>query len=245
MVLAGLATFVLVTVALRDRSATVEVLVAAEAIEAGTPLAGAALRPVPVDAGSGVVDALVPEDEADLTLTVARPLVAGEPVLRSDLVPGASAAGLRTVALPVEHLVLDGLGLRVGDRVDVVAVDAAGVSRFVAVGVRVARLPGPGPVGLGRSAESSSWLTVEVSDQQALDLAAASAGGDLVVVRSTGVAPPRVATGGDAAGSSAATSAERGEASEADSLRPDAAPSAAPAAAGAEPTAPLFPGAGG
>ena len=242
MVLAGLATFVLVTVALRDRSATVEVLVAAETIEAGTTLSGAALRPVTIDAGSGLVDALLPADRVDPSLTVVRPLVAGEPVLRADLVPGASGRGLRTVALPVEHLVLDGLGLRVGDRVDVVAVDPAGVPRFVAVDVSVGRLPGSGPVGLGRSADSSSWLTVEVSDQQALDLAAASAVGDLVVVRSTGAAPLQVARGGEVTASAGATSTESRRTSDANA--PSGATSPGPGAGGADPTAPIPSGAG-
>jgi Flp pilus assembly protein CpaB len=190
MVLAGLVTFVLVAAALRDRAATVDVLVAATPIEAGTPLEQAPLSSVAVAAGSGLLAELVPAEDGRAELIVARTVAAGEPLLRADLVPDVGATGLRTVALPVERLVIDGLGLRPGDRVDVIAVDPDGSSGFVAVDVGVARLPGEGGLGLGRTAETATtWLTIGVSDQQALDVAAASGRGRVVVVRSTGAAP--------------------------------------------------------
>lgn len=190
MVLAGLITFVLVTAALRDRSATVEVFVAAGPIEAGTPIEGAELGTIAVPADSALLPALVHAGPVEPGLAASRSIGAGQPVLRADLVPSSDGSVLRTVALPVERLVIDGLGLRIGDRVDVIAVDSTGGSRFVVADVGVTRLPEETALGLGRTADTSTtWLTVGVTDRQALDLAGATARGTVVVARSTGATP--------------------------------------------------------
>lgn len=190
MLLAGLVTFVLVASALAQRSATVEVVVAAAAVQVGTPAARAELDVVDVDAGSAVVASLVRPGELTADVVLGRRLEPGEPLLRTDLVPAADRAGLRTIALPVERLVIDGLGLRSGDRIDVIAVSTDGNSRYVVADVGVARLPGEVAMGLGRAVETSTtWLTVSVSEAQLLDLAAALGSGEIVVARSTGALP--------------------------------------------------------
>lgn len=200
MVLAGLLTFVLVAATLRERGASVPVLVAGEAVDAGTPLAAAALTTVDVPAGSALLDGLVPAGGDRAGVALARPLQPGDPVRPGDLLPTGATSSLRSVALPVERLVIDGLGLRVGDRVDVIAVDPDGSSAFVAVDVGVARLPSQAALGLGRTVDTATtWLTLGVSDGQALDLAAAVGHGELVIARSTGADPidPAVAGGRD------------------------------------------------
>jgi hypothetical protein len=189
MVLAGLATFALVSATLRDRSATVPVAVAAGSIEAGTPLGAAPLATVEVGAGSELLGTLVRADHDRSDLVISRALQPGEPLLAGDLLAGTDAGGLRTVTLPVERLVIDGLGLRAGDRVDVIAVQGDGTSRFVAVDVGVARLPGDAALTLGRADTATTWLTIAVTDRQALAVAGAAGRGQVVVVRSTGAAP--------------------------------------------------------
>lgn len=190
MVLAGLATFVLVTATLRDRGSTVEVFVAADPVEAGTPIDGAPLDTIAVGSDSALLPSLVRSGPLEPGLAVARRLQPGEPLLQADLVPTDGGSALRTVALPVERLVIDGLGLRIGDRIDVIGVATDGTPRFVAVDVGVARLPADAALGLGRTADTATtWLTVSVTDGQALDLAAATARGTVVVARSTGATP--------------------------------------------------------
>lgn len=193
MLLAGLVTFVLVASALAQRSATVEVVVAAASVQVGTPAAQAEVDVVDVDAGSTVVASLVRPGDLTGDVVLGRRLEPGEPLLRTDLVPATDRAGLRTIALPVERLVIDGLGLRSGDRIDVIAVSTDGSSRYVVADVGVARLPGEVAMGLGRAVETSTtWLTVSVSDAQLLDLAAALGSGEIVVARSTGALPVEV-----------------------------------------------------
>jgi Flp pilus assembly protein CpaB len=209
MVLAGLVTFVLVATVLRERSATVEVVVAAEDLPAGTPLTRASLALVAVDAGSALLGSLArPADLVD-GVVLWRPVASGEPLLRSHLGSGASTSGRRTLALPVERLVVDGLDLRPGDLVDVVAVASDGSARYAVSQVEVARLPGSGPTGLGRPVETATtWLTVAVSRDEALALASAMGSGRVVVVRSTGADP--AGSGGPEAGAEGAGPAGSG-----------------------------------
>lgn len=197
MVLAGLVTFVLVTSVLRDEGATVEVVIASAPVEEGTPAADAPLAPVAVDASTPLLEALARPADLVAGRAVVRSLAPGEPLLRSDLRPVEEGSGLRTVAVPVERLVVDGLGLRPGDRVDVIAVAADGVARYVVAGAEVARLPGGAGSGLARTAETATtWLTVRVGEDEALALASALGSGSVVVARSTGAEPVVVASAG-------------------------------------------------
>lgn len=198
-VLAGLVTFVLVTSVLRDAGATVEVVIASARIEEGTPAVDAPLAGVAVDAGTPLLGALARPADLVEGRSLARSLEPGEPLLRSDLLPVEAGSALRTVAVPVERLVVEGLGLRPGDRVDVIAVAVDGAARYVVAGAEVARLPAASGSGLARTAGSAtSWLTVRVGEEGALALASALGSGSVVVARSTGAEPVAVvATGGD------------------------------------------------
>ena len=194
MVLAGLVTFVLVASVLRDRSATVTVVAAAEAVEPGTPGDQVRLQHLELDADSPLLEHLARPEDLNGGRVVRRRLGPGQPVMVGDLAAGGNDSGERTVVVPVERLVLEGLGLRGEDEVDVIALDANGSSRYAVAGASVARVPGEEPLGLGRAAETgTTWLTLRVSDDEALQLAAALGGGEVVVVRSTG-APPATVT---------------------------------------------------
>ncbi|MEZ5342963.1 MAG: hypothetical protein R2706_16420 [Acidimicrobiales bacterium] len=126
---------------------------------------------------------------------LARSILEGEPVLRTDLEQAEQAPGRRTMSIPVAPLVVSGLGLRVGDKIDLIATTAAGESTFVVTGVEVVRLPGAEVIPGFGSASTSSWVTIEVSDQQALAVAAAEANATVDLVRSSGAVP--LAVGND------------------------------------------------
>ena len=109
---------------------TMEVLVVATDLPAGTTVDTGSFTTARLSAASGLADRLVgPEALAGLfgSVTV-RPLVAGDPLLAGDLLaPGAG--GLRSMSVPVTSEVAVAGSLRVGDRVDVVAVVEIGRAR--------------------------------------------------------------------------------------------------------------------
>lgn len=193
MLTAGLATFVTVGSALRDRDATVDVLVAAAPSAVGTASETLAVETVAIDADTVLLDRLVRSGALPVGLALGRPLAAGDVLLRSDFVESGSPTMVRTASLAIEPAVIDGLGLVVGDRVDVLGVDDLGATRFVVSGVRVARLPrAVGADGL-LTGPGSSFVTVEVTAEEAVALDAARRLGPIDLVRSTGA--PEVAVG--------------------------------------------------
>ena len=122
----------------------------------------------------------LPEGQA-----LGRSVRSGEPLLRSDLVAEGAPSLTRTATVPVEPVLITGLGLVVGDRVDVIA-SSDDAARFVLVDVRVSRLPqSAGPDGL-LSGPSSSFVTLELDDAQALRLIEAQGQGAIELIRSTG-----------------------------------------------------------
>jgi hypothetical protein len=194
MVLSGLVTFVLVAGVLRADDDLVEVLVAEADLAVGTPTDEIPVSPVGVPAATARRLGLVGPHDLDGPLTIQRPVLRGEALRSSDLAEPSGVRPGRTMVVPVERNVVEGLGLRVGDRVDLIAVAGDGRSRYALVGAEVIRLPGPRDTGaLGRSVEAAAqWVALGVADDQALDLAATVLGERLAVVRATGAPPPTV-----------------------------------------------------
>lgn len=171
--------------ALQEREATTEVAVAAGPITSGAPFSSDLVRMVPVGAGFEGIEHLV--TESDLGgyegWTVVRPLGAGEPLRRSDLVRSGAGDGQRTMSIPVAVEHAAGGTLVVGDRVDVIAVTDEG-AEFVAGGLEVVAVADR--EGGGLAGVTPYHVVVAVDPEQALALASAIAEGSFEVVRSTG-----------------------------------------------------------
>ena len=189
MLIAGLMTFVTTSRLLDDRSATADVLVVDQPVVAGTALAGNSVRLVEVPADVAALGGLAP---ADLSLdgqVARRDLTPGEPLLANDLTAGAEPSLPRTYAVAIERHVLAGLGLAVGDRVDVIGVSEDGSPYFVVSAAPVARVSTGVEASAFAADASQQWVTVAVTDSQALDLAAAQLRAEVTIVRSTGATP--------------------------------------------------------
>ena len=187
MVLAGLATFVLVSSVLSDRSATAEVWMVAIDVPAGSSLEARDLTAVQVSANDPLLPMLLASNTGIPFGTVRHELLVGEPLLASDLVAAEESDVGRTFTIPVESIVLDGLGLDRGDRLDVIGVGAAGAMEYVVVDVEVVRLPGhASSTAFAAASSRNAWVTVRIDDRQALLLSAALDRGDVELVRSTG-----------------------------------------------------------
>ncbi|MEZ5377394.1 MAG: RcpC/CpaB family pilus assembly protein [Acidimicrobiales bacterium] len=186
MVTAGLATFVTVGSVLSERSETAEVVVLLSDGAPGSSLASLPVQPVSVAANAPFLDLMLRPDDVVPGFVLEHEVAAGRPLLRDDLV-AAEAPGLsRTVAIELEAVSILGLGLSVGDRVDVIGVDEQQAAVFVLSDVRVARLPqGGGAEGL-LGGPSVSFVTLEVDDDQALALMDARQRGPVELLRSTG-----------------------------------------------------------
>lgn len=192
MVLAGVITFVSVSTTLADRSATAQVAVARDVLPAGQVIDdtdfGAKFEIVDVHADSPLLDGVAdPQMLAEGQLV--RDLAPGEPLRRDDLAPVAEHSIARTFSLPVDDVVLVGLGLTSGDTIDVIGLDSEGLLVFVVVGAEIARLPQAASTAGAFAARQESFVTIRVTDIEALALAAALRSGDLQIVRSTGAEP--------------------------------------------------------
>ncbi len=185
MITAGLATFVTVGSVLRDRQATVEVMVLSADAAVGTSTGSLDVLPVSIPADARFLELMLRPGQLPVDQALGRSVRSGEPLLRSDLVAEGAPSLTRTATVPVEPALITGLGLVVGDRVDVIA-SSDDTARFVLVDVRVSRLPqSAGPDGL-LSGPSSSFVTLEVDDAQALRLIEAQGQGAIELIRSTG-----------------------------------------------------------
>lgn len=188
MVLAALLTFLAVSSALRDRRETIEVLVAANDLERGRVVATSDFVVLAVPRSTASFQSwMTPVDQPVGQLI--RGLSGGEPLLRSDLVAVEDGLSSRTLTVPVEDRVLHGLGLVVGDRVDLVGVSRDGGPSFVVGGVRVARLPTASTGSTLSGRLGSAFVTVEVDEREVLALVAALRIDGVDVVRSTGATP--------------------------------------------------------
>ncbi len=186
MATAGLATFVAVGSVLADRGAVVEVLVVASDAAPGTSATALATSTLGVPADSVLLESLLQAGDLEPDLVLAHPVSAGTPLRRGDLVDREAAVLHRTATVAVESVSILGLGLSVGDRVDVVGLDGDERIHFVLTDVRVARLP-EAPRGEGLlGGPTASFVTLEVDDTEALALVGALRRGPLEFVRSTG-----------------------------------------------------------
>lgn len=188
MVVSALLTFVAVSAVLEDRSATIEILVARSPIEDGAPVLADNLTGVNIGAEHPLLDQLTPTLAFSEGLA-RRPIAAGEPLLASDVLVMGSTAGGRTFTVPVDDRVIEGLALRPGDRVDVVGANRAGHIDVVAANLEVTRLPDIAGAGGFAGSLGSSFVTVEATPAEVIDLVEALRVDQLEIVRSTG-APP-------------------------------------------------------
>lgn len=182
---AGLSVAAIVAAASPAPEATTPVLVAARPIAAGSPVRAADLRTVLFPRSLAPADAYAAADPA-VGRTTAVALSPGTPVTRGAIVgaegnrgaPGRSLVPARLSDPAITRLV------RVGDRVDVLALDHSGPAKVVARGARVAAMPEPpaanSPLGAGES--GGPVLLFEVDPESAGSLAQAAAGSRLGIV---------------------------------------------------------------
>lgn len=201
MVLAGLATFVLVSTVLRDRGATADVWMVGADVPAGATVDEADLVAVAVSVDDPLLPSLLRVAAGVSPGTVRHGLTAGEPLLASDLVATGESPVGRTFTIPIESIVLDGLGLSRGDRLDVIGADQSGTMHYVVVDVEVVRLPGAvASTAFAAASSRNTWVTVAIDDREALSLSAALDRGDLELVRSTGASAIHLAAENEMAG---------------------------------------------
>ena len=184
MISAGLLAFLLNVLIIRGKGETVEVLVAAHPIAAGSRLAADDIASEFVDAEGPFVDRVLAREAVTPLLghVVVRDVGSGDPLLVDDLRPAAAPDGGRAMSIPIDADHAVGAALYVGDRVDVISVDA-GESRFIATGIEVLRVA----VGDNRAAGDRFGVTVGVSEAEALAIAEALDRGSIHLLRSTGI----------------------------------------------------------
>lgn len=200
MVVAALVTFVAVTSVLRERNEMRSVAIARTELAAGSTIDGQAITAgfdvVSVRADSPLLDG-VANPAAIPTGQLSRPIGAGEALRSTDVVPVESGSAVRTMTIAVDDVTLTGLGLQVGDAVDVIGATGDGTLDFVVAGVRIARLPGGTTAGGAFAVRADAFVTVEVSDAEALRIVGALRAGDVEIVRSTGAASLNPREAGD------------------------------------------------
>lgn len=214
MMIAGLATFVLVASVLQDRSETEQVWVVDVDVAAGATIEAADLTAIEVASDAPLLTPLLRVADGVPSGRVRSGVAAGEPLLASDLVPIDQFTVGRTFTIPIETMVVDGLGLIRGDRVDVIGSFVGGEMGYVVVDVEVVRLPGATNSGAFAAAGSrTTWVTVSIDDEQALALSSAIDRGDVQLVRSTGAQAisPRLISADEPQSSAADTEAVTAE----------------------------------
>ena len=189
--LAGLLAFVVVSSVLRDRREMVSVAVAKERIPAGVTITAAMVTEERVPASVGFSSGLVRFAEITNGVVAARTVQPGEAIPTSATGEPANT-GARVMSIPVESWQAAGGEIQVGDQVDVIDTGADG-PRYVLTGAAVVGRSetaiGGGLTGAGRTGDL--FVTVEVTEDEALTLAAVIEDGKLMIVRSTGA--PRAA----------------------------------------------------
>lgn len=187
LVVGAVAALVNVAV-LRDRSATVDVAVAREAIPAATPVTAGMVEVVAMPADSPVSSAFVRASTvAGGKLVTTRAVPAGEPVTTSSVAEDLPTGGRRSMSIPVDVEHAAGGELRPGDVVDVIDV-VDGQSQYVATGVQVVTVGEPRAGSLGEAPEAFH-VVVAVDADEALRVASALSDDRVEVVRATGAEP--------------------------------------------------------
>ena len=191
-VVAGLMTALLVLVWTRGQEQLVPVVVASSVIEAGSILDESNVSLVDIPVNTPVLGSMIEGTDLDAALgrVTQRRVAAGEPLLASDLGTVEQRAGTRSMSFPLPAANAIGGALEVGDVVDVLVV-TDDRTRFVAESLTVLAVPHSGSQGLVAST-SAFWVTLEVDDTDALELADGVEHGSVYLVRST--AAPALAT---------------------------------------------------
>lgn len=184
--LAGTLAFLLSASVLRDRTERIDVLVAAQDIPAGTELTSELLDSVSISADSPFAGMALRLGSLDDGMVVRDVVVAGAPILSSDLAGATAADQLRAMSIEVPPEQAVGGDLGVGDRIDVVA----GKPHYVVTDIQVIDVSSSGGSrGITGGGSRAFFVVVRVDADQALALAAAMADGDIQLVRSTGAEP--------------------------------------------------------
>lgn len=187
--LAGTLAFLLSASILRDRTERIDVLTAAEDIPAGTELTSDLLESASIPADSPFADGALQAGSLEEGMVIRDVVIAGAPILVSDLAGATSADQLRAMSIEVPREQAVGGDLGVGDRIDVIDV-AKGESRYVVTDVQVIDVPSSSSSrGITGGGTRTFYVVVRVDADQALALAAAMADGDIQLVRSTGAEP--------------------------------------------------------
>lgn len=186
MVVAALVTFVAVSSVLRERGSLVEIAVADRTMLVGSTVTPADVRVVAVEADSPLLDRFVPMAEFRSS-RLSRSLAPGDPLLSGDLDVRDVGDVARSVAIELDPVVVAALDLRVGDEVDIIGSDAGGRIGFVRDGLLVLRVGSPQSTSGAFDRQSrASFIVVQVTPAQAVDLATAQRSGSIDIVRSTG-----------------------------------------------------------
>ena len=185
--MAALLAFVLVAGVLRDRREMLSVVVPTRVIAAGEPVTLDAVRVIEVPSSSELGDGVVTEAEVTAGGVVAqRVLVVGEPVPRSAVGEASGRPATRVMSLPLDGWGAAGGELQVGDQIDVIDTRTDETTFVVKSASVVARSTNDSGGGLAGS-ERGVWVAIEVSDGEALRIAAVVQADRFVLVRSTGV----------------------------------------------------------
>lgn len=187
MILAGLIAVLLNLAFLRSGSETVNIVVAADTLQAGSVLTEGSVDSVEVgDAGELAKGLLTNETAISLYSSVlARDIEAGEPIRRSDLRPAGSSLALREYSIEVDAANAAGGSIQSSDVVDIIAV-IDNRAFYVAAGLAVVRVSGNDD----RIGGGDLIIVLSVGDRTALEIESARAAGSISVVRSTGAPPP-------------------------------------------------------
>ena len=192
MVVCGLLAFVFTASALRQETPTMQVAVASRDLAAGSVLQAADVELLVVPADSALAETVLAAGDLNGSYRLAERIVSGDPIRRSALVvagDGDAPAG-RSMSIPIDRANAVGGALRVGDKVDVLAV-FGDQARFILTDTTVLALSDTGESsgGLLRAGTDTYFVTVGVDEISALSVAEALKSGELQIVQATGANP--------------------------------------------------------
>ncbi|MEM7337689.1 MAG: Flp pilus assembly protein CpaB [Actinomycetota bacterium] len=190
MIASALLAFVLVVSLLQDRTVTSEYVVADAEILPGSPITPDLVRVVELPADSAVGDQLATLADITGAVSAGHRLAPGDPITLTALAPAATPSGLRAMSIPIDRVDAVGGDLAPGDRVDVLSV-VSGEATYVAVDLEVLATQNTDtrPGALSSPSLTTYFVTVSITDQDALAVALAMDSGTVSVLRSTGAEP--------------------------------------------------------
>lgn len=184
-VVAALVAFVVIAGLLRDRRDMTAVVVPTKSMTAGERITAGDVDVVEIPTDIVFSDDLVSSTDVDAGgMYAGRVLRAGEPILRSATSDSALADGRRTMALPLADWGATGGPLSIGDEIDVIATDSD-VPRYIVQQAAVVARSADDSVG-GIGAQRGVWVSIEVTEAEALDVAGVVDADAFIIVRSGG-----------------------------------------------------------